>query len=251
MKARIKFRKYGVMKFIGHLDVMRYFQKVMRRGNIPIAFTGGYSPHMIMSFAQPLGVGVTSDGEYFDIELTEPIASKRAAAQMNAVMAEGIEVVSFVEIPEDKKQSGMTITAAADYRVTLLDSAKSSQNIRRIPKDWKKRAAEFLSQEKIKVQKITKRSEKEVDIKPMIYDMQVDDEGVYLFLATGSENNLKPDLVMSTFLDFMGENKEENPMHFHRIDVYAKNMEIPADSQDAHVKGKGLVTLESLGQEII
>ena len=69
MKIRIKFRKYGVMKFIGHLDIMRFFQKVMRRADIPIAFTGGFSPHMIMSFANPLGVGVTSDGEYFDIEL--------------------------------------------------------------------------------------------------------------------------------------------------------------------------------------
>ena len=58
MKARIKFRKYGVLRFIGHLDVMRYFQKVMRRADIPIAFTGGYSPHMIMSFASPLGIGL-------------------------------------------------------------------------------------------------------------------------------------------------------------------------------------------------
>ena len=49
MKARIKFRKYGALRFIGHLDVMRFFQKVMRRAEIPIAFTGGYSPHMIMS----------------------------------------------------------------------------------------------------------------------------------------------------------------------------------------------------------
>ena len=69
MKARIKFRKYGSLRFIGHLDVMRFFQKVMRRADIPIAFSGGYSPHMIMSFANPLGIGLTSDGEYFDIEL--------------------------------------------------------------------------------------------------------------------------------------------------------------------------------------
>ena len=61
MKVRIKFRKYGILKYIGHLDVMRFFQKAMRRADIPIAFTGGYSPHMIMSFAQPLGLGVTSE----------------------------------------------------------------------------------------------------------------------------------------------------------------------------------------------
>ena len=111
MKARIKFRKYGVLKFIGHLDVMRFFQKAMRRADIPIAFTGGYSPHMIMSFAQPLGVGITSDGEYLDIELTERISSERAVRQLNAVMVEGIDIISFVEIPDDKKSGGMTITA--------------------------------------------------------------------------------------------------------------------------------------------
>lgn len=102
LKVRIKFRKYGVMKFIGHLDVMRFFQKVMRRADIPIAFTSGYSPHMIMSFAQPLGLGVTSDAEYLDIELTRPISSEDAVSQMNAVMVEGIEIVSFLQIPDEK-----------------------------------------------------------------------------------------------------------------------------------------------------
>ena len=90
LKARIKFRKYGAMKFIGHLDIMRFFQKVMRRADIPIAFSGGFSPHMIMSFANPLGVGVTSDGEYFDIELTEDIDMNAAVERMNQVMVEGM-----------------------------------------------------------------------------------------------------------------------------------------------------------------
>lgn len=69
MKIRIRFRKYGVMKFIGHLDVMRYFQKAMRRAHIDICYSEGFSPHQIMSFAAPLGVGITSDGEYMDIEV--------------------------------------------------------------------------------------------------------------------------------------------------------------------------------------
>ena len=105
MKARIKFRKYGALRFIGHLDVMRFLQKVMRRAEIPIAFTGGYSPHMIMSFASPLGIGLTSDGEYFDIELTEAIDSKTAVKRMNEVSIEGIEIISFRKIPDDKKQT--------------------------------------------------------------------------------------------------------------------------------------------------
>ena len=55
------------MRFIGHLDLMRYFQKAVRRAELPAAYSQGFSPHMIMSFANPLGVGLTSDGEYFDI----------------------------------------------------------------------------------------------------------------------------------------------------------------------------------------
>ena len=60
MKVRIKFSKEGPVKFVGHLDTMRYFQKAIRRANLPVAFSGGYSPHMIMSFAAPLGVGTES-----------------------------------------------------------------------------------------------------------------------------------------------------------------------------------------------
>ena len=71
MKIRIKFRKYGTMKFIGHLDVMRYFQKAIRRAEVNIRYSEGFSPHQIMSFAAPLGVGITSKGEYVDIEVLD------------------------------------------------------------------------------------------------------------------------------------------------------------------------------------
>ena len=77
MKIRIKFRKYGTMKFIGHLDVMRYFQKAIRRAEVNIRYSEGFSPHQIMSFAAPLGVGITSKGEYVDIEVLDTEYSKK------------------------------------------------------------------------------------------------------------------------------------------------------------------------------
>ena len=244
LKVRIKFRKYGVMRFIGHLDVMRYFQKAMRRADIPIAFSGGYSPHMIMSFANPLGIGLTSDGEYFDIEITEPISSEKAVAQLNAVMVEGVEVISFREISSDKKASGMTIVAAADYKVTFPETFQHAEEIRTLPESWKEKVDAFMAQPEIVVLKKTKRSEKEVDIKPMIYKMTALDDGIYLYLATGSEQNLKPDLVAEAFLKFAGEDPEEIPVHIHRIDVYAKNPEA-AEGQTE------FITLEGLGKDIL
>lgn len=233
MKVRIKFRKYGAMKFIGHLDIMRYFQKAMRRAEIPIAFTGGYSPHMIMSFANPLGVGVTSDGEYFDIELTEPIASDQAVKQLNDAMVEGMEIVSFVEIPDNKKETGMSIVAAADY----LSKVKSGS----FPADWKERAQGFLSQEEIKVWKATKKSEKEVDIKPMIYRFEVRDDCIYMQVATGSVENLKPGLVMEAFAGYLGLDKDALSFEHHRLEVYANV---------GTEENKQFVSLESLGKKI-
>ena len=213
MKARIKFRKYGVMKFIGHLDVMRFFQKVMRRADIPIAFTGGFSPHMIMSFANPLGVGVTSDGEYFDIELTEEIDMQAAVARMNETIVDGIEIVNMVPISDDKRQTGMSIVAAADYLSTLKNGA--------FPKDWKESAKDFMNQPSISIVKKTKKSEKEVDIKPMIYQFEVRDDSVYMMVATGSVENLKPELVMQALSQYLGVDCEDVSFVHHRLDVYA------------------------------
>ena len=119
MKVRIKFSKEGPMKFVGHLDTMRYFQKAIRRAELTVGFSGRYSPHMIMSFANPLGIGLTSDGEYFDIELREAVNSLDAVRRMNEACVEGIEVLSIRRISDEKKMTGMTILAGADYLSTL------------------------------------------------------------------------------------------------------------------------------------
>ena len=229
MKVRVKFRKNGAMKFIGHLDIMRYFQKAMRRAHIPIAFSGGYSPHMIMSFAHPLGVGLTSDGEYFDIELTEPIAGIEAIIRLNAAMVEGMEVISFVEIPSDKRSAGMSIVAAADYRCILKKGE--------LPDHYIELAKSFYAQPEIMIMKKTKRSEKMVDIHPMIYSFEADEQSFVMQVATGSVQNLKPSLVMEAFLNYINVSSEEMSFYYHRIEVYAET-------------DQGLKTLEALGTEI-
>lgn len=227
MKVRIKFRKYGVMKFIGHLDVMRYFQKALRRADIPVKFTGGYSPHMVMSFANPLGVGLTSDGEYFDIELTSPVSSKDAVRRLNEVMVDGMEVLSFVEIPDDKKNKGMTLVAGASY----LSSLKSGQ----LADDWKNKLTAFYAQDAIKVIKTTKKSEKEVDIRPMIHELRPEGEGIYMMVSAGSAENLKPDLVIEAFRSWLGD--ETLSFAHHRLETFAAS------------EG-GFVPLDALGTEI-
>lgn len=233
MKARIKFRKYGALKFIGHLDVMRFFQKLMRRADIPIAFTGGYSPHMIMSFASPLGIGLTSDGEYLDIELTQAVDSVDAVRRMNEESVEGIEILSLRQISDGKKMTGMTILSAADYLVSLKSG--------KLPDQWQKLFADFMSQREIRVVKQTKRSEKEADIRPLIYQWGIKDSGIFLKLAAGSRENLKPDLVMDAFLSGQGILDHTVSFFYHRLEMYA----------DSEENTGAFVSLEAMGHDMI
>ena len=223
------------MKFIGHLDIMRYFQKAIRRAEIPIAFTSGYSPHMIMSFANPLGVGLTSDGEYFDIELTESIASKEAVRRLNEQMVDGMEIVSFVQIPDDKKSKGMSIVAGADY----LSSVKNGS----LPEDLAEKLEAFYAQYEICVVKKTKKSEKEVDIRPMIYKLECRDGKIYMRVAAGSVQNLKPELVTEAFVRYLGMDAEEVTFTHHRLETFA-------ESENTESK-MILVPLNALGTEIV
>ena len=235
MKIRIKFAKQGVMRFIGHLDIMRYFQKAMRRAHIDIAFTEGFSPHMIMSFAAPLGVGLTSNGEYMDIEIRTPISSEDAIRQLNEVMVDGMKVLSFRQIEEGKAGKAMSLVAAADYTVSFRPGYEPEG-------DWQSRLEEFIQKDSILVLKKTKKSEVETDIRPMIYQLSVKDDKVHMTLATGSAANLKPELVMSAFLKSEGLDLDPFALSVNRDEVYA---DIGTE------ENRKLTSLESLGEDIV
>ncbi len=230
MKIRIKFTKTGCMKFIGHLDIMRFFQKAIRRSGLPIAFSEGFSPHMIMSFAAPLGVGVTSSGEYFDMELTEEISSAEITDRLNREMVEGMQVISARKIPEGKAGKAMSLVAAADYVVRFREGMEL--------KDWEKCLDDFFRQDKFVILRKTKRSEKETDIRPWILELRAEKNGIFMKVSQGSVHNLKPELVLEAFAAFLGQELSPTALLIHREEVYAEN----AEGQ--------FVSLESLGEII-
>lgn len=213
MKIRIKFSKEGIMKFIGHLDMMRYFQKAFRRCGIDIAYSQGFSPHQLISFAAPLGVGLTSRGEYMDIVVNSTQDSRTMIERINAEMVEGVRVLSYQQIEDETKNSNaMAIVAAADYEVRFRPGHMPEKM------DLKAEFEKFYRQEHIFVVKKTKKSEKEVDIKPMIFDLNVCEDCVYMKLATGSVENLKPEFVMKTF---MGDALGDYDLDICRTEMYA------------------------------
>ena len=171
MKVRIKFQKYGAMKFIGHLDVMRYFQKAFRRANVDNEYSKGFSPHQIMSFAAPLGVGLTSDAEYLDASLLSCEAPEVMIEKINGVLTEGFRVIDFRILKEPEVNQkiihAMALVSSADYLVSLKDGYSISETIQS-QEDFIKAFEGFMKQAEIIITKKTKKSEQAVDIKPMI-----------------------------------------------------------------------------------
>lgn len=239
MKIRIKFRRYGTMKFLGHLDLMRYFQKAVRRADIDICYSEGFSPHQIMSFAAPLGVGITSDGEYFDIEVNSTMSSKDAMKAFNDTMVDGIEVTGYVKLPDNAK-TAMAIVAAADYRLTYKEGYFSPYNA----SEWQDIVErEFHQKDTFTILKKTKKSEREVDLKPLVYDFKVltdenDKPAFFLSLSTGSTDNIKPELVIASLYQKLGQEYNESAFQIHRLEVYTR------DENDK------LITLLDLGEEV-
>ncbi len=236
MKIRIRFFKTGAMKFIGHLDIMRYFQKAMRRANIPISYTQGFSPHPIMSFASPLGMGLTSQGEYMDIEVSDSESSLKMMERLNYVMAEGIGILSWHRLPDGEKTNAMALVTAASYHLTLTQTGinvLSTIDISVLPKKWNA----FLSQESIPVTRKTKKNELCVDIRPLIYASHWDNHELTLLLSAGSVNNIKPESVMQSFFFYMGINMPDFALNICRLDMYTGTSD-------------HLISLNDLGEEI-
>ena len=235
MKVRVKFAKEGPMKFIGHLDIMRYFQKAIRRAGIDIAFSEGFSPHMIMSFAAPLGVGITSTGEYFDMEVNTATNSEDMKKRLNAAMVEGMRILSIKKVDDGKASKAMSLVAAADYLVTFRPGQESLRDI------FLEHLADFCGREQLLIWKKTKKSEKEIDIRPFIYEMRREGESIFLKLAAGSANNTKPELVMEAFAGYLSISVPAYAFEVHRMETYG---EIQAEGRQV------FVSLEGLGEEI-
>lgn len=221
MKIRVRFSKQGQMKFIGHLDMVRYFQKVMRRGEIDVAYSEGFSPHQKMSFAAPLSVGVLSKGEYFDMEVNSTLSTKEAIERINEQNVEGVKVLSYKLLPDNAKNA-MAVMSAADYFV--YTDIFTDDDI-----------TGFINQDSINVIKKTKKSEKEVDIKPLIYSIKKEDNGIFIKLAQGSAQNLKPELVITALENFT--QKSDTSYIYERLDMYC--------TED----GK-LISLDDIGSDI-
>lgn len=220
INIRLKFAKGSEVKYISHLDLMRVFQRAIRRTGIPISYSSGFNPHQEISFGAPLSLGITSDAEYVDFKLAEPMDVEEVVRRLNSSLPAGIRIIKGMRLGDNPK-SAMSVVTHARYSIRM--------NIENVGTEvLKGRLEAFMAKESIKVMKEQPKKGfelKEIDIKPMIVNMKLShgSDGSYIIdtlLLSGSRANLKPELLMVAFKEFTGYNIVG--IRINREEVYAE-----------------------------
>ena len=207
---RIKFGRKGPISYLGHLDVLRYFQKAIARAGLDVRYSEGFNPHMIISFAYPLGVSMETLGDYVDVDFITYESCDVIMDSLNRVMNEGIYIIEVSVVPEGEN-SAMAAVALADYRIY--------GNLEQVSQ---KMIIDYLSQNEINIEKEGKKGINTVDIKPGIIEITKEDNNsentLFMKLLSGSGLNIKPASVLETLGTFASlELKAEKIV---RLEIY-------------------------------
>lgn len=218
-RYKLTFAKRGYMIFTSHLDMQRLFKRAFKRAGIALAYSQGYNPHPLMSFAQPLSLGYYSESEILEFKTTENHSGKYIAEKLPEVMPEGL-VILGCERMSDTEKTIASRCYAADYRI-LIDF--------RGDKAAAKRAAGsiggYLDQDEIVVLKKTKKKKEPVpvDIKNKIRSIDLDLADDIIIMKTkldaGSDSNLSPELVLKSFFAY-------NNIELHRENIDISRLQI-------------------------
>lgn len=221
MKVRyvIKFTKESSIKFISHLDLMRTIQRVIRRADLPMEYSKGFNPHMAMSIAQPLSVGVYSDAEYMDIVLVQELSEDEIINRLNEKTASGIKFLNAKKVvtKEGEKKLPQTMALVDAARFTIKMICKDTNIVEEKMKTLEKES-QWTTIKK------SKKGEKEVNLKTMIKEMKYwinnDELIINIVVSSGSREHLSPDLVASYIKNNIPEIEEDAFVDIKREEMY-------------------------------
>ncbi len=202
----LRYEKTEKTKYVSHLDFVRMFGRAMRRAHLPIAFSEGFNPHPLLTFALPLSVGYTSECEILEIVLTEVVSPEEIMEKLNSVLPEGVKILSA-----HVGKSNMKKLDIAHYEV--------------YPEKTPAGVLDFLLLKEIFIEKKTKSGIKEVDIRPDIKDIKVGLGKIEMILSAGSRANLKPEVVIAAMNKYI-DGYNSGDCKYHRKQIFDSEMNV-------------------------
>lgn len=185
------FERKGALSYIGHLDLKAVFERALRRAELPLLYTQGFNPRPMLVFALPLGVGLDTEGDYFDVSMEVPVEPEEYIRRINEELPGGLRVLSAVSIDEPKN-SLMSVVTCASYRIEAPGITDAVLKV--------------FGQESVETMKKSKGREIKVDIRPLLIKpltSSTPDAAEYMCYA-GSQQNLRPDVLLKALCETQG-----------------------------------------------
>lgn len=180
-KYRVVYVKKDLSIFYSHLDMLEIFKRALRRADIPLSFSQGFNKREIIHSGFPLPLGISSELEYFDIEIyTKYTFDKEIINKLNTYLPDGFEIKKIFEL-ENKNPKGDTIF---EYVVSVDEE--------------KQRIIKENYDQNISIKKIVKKKERFIELKNAVYNIVYENKKIRIMLYTGTQNSLRIDLILKT-----------------------------------------------------
>jgi radical SAM-linked protein len=190
-RLRVKFSRGDEIKFISHLDLMRCWERALRRAGVPLAYSEGFTPHPRISLAAPLALGVTSEAELMDINLSRWISPHWFTSGVGRQLPSGLTIAGVVPVALTLP-SLQSAVRSAEYRVTVASQMKREE--------IDKAADQLLSITELPWQHKRDTGEHKYDLRALIEDVWVEEwvEGggvLGMMLRCDSQGSGRPEQV--------------------------------------------------------
>ena len=183
---RLHFVRQEPAIWLAHLDLMRTFERAIRRAGLPVAYSQGFNPRPHLVFALPIGVGLAACDDLVDIYLTESVEAAVCMDKLNAALPEGLSIRS-AEAADPSGPSPMSLVRAAEYELAGDGLAAAAARLAGLPANQP-----WLAEKNSKGQPVT------IDIRPLLLDLEIiAADRLRVLVKAGSRENLRPDLLLS------------------------------------------------------
>jgi radical SAM-linked protein len=181
------FEKSERIRHIGHLDIQRSVQRGLRRSNLPVAYSNGFNPHILITFASALSTGACGRREIMDVTMAEDVSENEFLERMNKAMPPELHLIEARAL-DQKHPSLMGMLRAARYDLKIYDAAEAEQLIGAIPA--------MMQREQVFAMRKTKTAVKQTDIRPLIYTLCGIGNHIDTTLALTETETCKPGMLM-------------------------------------------------------
>ncbi len=195
MRILAVFEKGERIRHIGHLDIQRSVQRGLRRSGLPVAYSQGFNPHILITFAQALSTGACGKREIMDVTMAEEVSAEEFVARMNRAMPPEMQVREARAV-DAKHPSLMGMVRAADYDLTIRDAEIGARLAEAIPA--------MMAKETIPALRKTKTKLTEVDIKPLILSIRGEANHVFATLVLTERESCKPQMLLEALKQAAG-----------------------------------------------